>query len=714
MPSSAMYARGREPTAEGDKLGFIKLMVAGRNRAWHARLIQDMFKWEGVIANDFEDEFLQDPQTQMDAGPSIIHAADAKDASHSADGSGSNRSGGEQDDVWRESRQERYQGVAEVIVEHYASSMVLPAWARAGLDVQEMQQEILVKNICFVDTPGYSSFNNPNRAMDLVVSYLGLQFQTTNEFFARSAVSDDSLGRFLANNATGAHSHVDACLYIIEGQLTDLDVVFMQRLQAWVNLIPVLIPSTAPKDGCDTTMTSLAIDVSAARQDLIRQLQQHDTEIYGMEHVIAAANATDSPFSSDASPEDDLSPPPLSLDGGLMHSDVTSPPFVYMVPLTNLVAGAAGGLDQDVQQLDVTPQDESSYRPASASVSTSQPSLPSSSDVYGRLARADLALLQKWIFVDHLAALRHHTTLKFLRWRRYLPTVSPSSMNSSMDLSSSRYRQPSYNQNSYLPFPHLNGTIPGTLRPFVPTTAGDSPPLSATGPTEVRQYPLPTELASELMARDQKRVSCKAARLLGTHRKVFERIMLERQEAWRRALQGIEREHRIDFLVRELKRWATSDQSIPFEQQVYDTDTRPLERSMEGSDHVVGLGSEVGMAVGSAPSLRDALSLSSSVSLEPTESGRRGSGGRCVLRPSRRKSGRVAHSVPLRPTSTGANEPIDDEVDSEDPLGLGLWMSEIFGAIGNGIVHVVALVGMGSLATWIYTHYLEHQVTWIG
>src|SRR5690349_9392913 len=87
--------------------------------------------------------------------------------------------------------------------------------------------------------------------MDLVISYLGLQFQTTNEFFSRSALSDDSLGRFLANNTTGAHSHVDACLYVIEGQLSDTDILFMQRLQPWVNLIPVLIPPSTHLRGTE-------------------------------------------------------------------------------------------------------------------------------------------------------------------------------------------------------------------------------------------------------------------------------------------------------------------------------------------------------------------------------------------------------------------------------------------------------------------------------
>ncbi|KAF9992662.1 hypothetical protein BGZ65_011970, partial [Modicella reniformis] len=60
MPMPTMFMKSRESTSEGDKLGFVKLMVAGKSRVWHSRLIQDVFKWDGIVANDFEDTFLQE------------------------------------------------------------------------------------------------------------------------------------------------------------------------------------------------------------------------------------------------------------------------------------------------------------------------------------------------------------------------------------------------------------------------------------------------------------------------------------------------------------------------------------------------------------------------------------------------------------------------------------------------------------------------------
>ncbi|KAF9356917.1 hypothetical protein BGX26_004549 [Mortierella sp. AD094] len=361
MPSSAMFAKGREPTADGDKLGFVKMMVAGKSRTCHSRLIQEMFKWDGVVANDFEDEFLQDHRS-LSAAQNTTENDQASHTyvSHSARGSCSSQSSAQQVESSLGLKQERYQGVAQVIVERFASSMVLPAWARAGLDEQDMQHEILIKNICFVDTPGYGSFSNPSHAMDLVVSYLGLQFQTTNEFFSSSAVSNDSLGRFLANNTTGAHSHVDVCLYVIEGHLTDTDIAFMQRLQSWVNLLPVLIPTGATHGSIGSTLYPHPINVDAVRMGLIKQLRDNDIEVYGMDEYSARAASTPSPHLTDVSQEEDISSPPLSMEGNSRNAEYASPPFIFFVTEDIENANLMGRVDAAVQQLDVTGDKERS------------------------------------------------------------------------------------------------------------------------------------------------------------------------------------------------------------------------------------------------------------------------------------------------------------------------------------------------------------------
>ncbi|KAG9061094.1 hypothetical protein KI688_007723 [Linnemannia hyalina] len=648
MPSSAMFVKSREPTAEGDKLGFVKLMVAGQSRVWNSRLIQDMFQWDGVIANDFDDEFLQDP---------LLNDSDTVAAVAGSNGV----------------------GVREAIVEHYASSMVLPAWARAGFEDQELHQEILVKNICIVDTPGYSAFNNPNRAMDLVISYLGLQFQTTNEFFSRSALSDDSLGRFLANNTTGAHSHVDACLYVIEGQLSEIDILFMQRLQPWVNLIPVLIPPSThlwererervPQEGQEEedvimfTPTNTTEMIASARMDLIRQLKEHEIHIYGIDLDGAlsdppiSTSSNSSPFTTAESPEADLaSPPLLALDGiNLLSPEFTSPPFIFHVPPSLMEDTGVGQLDRDVLQLDVVttqeskdPQDDEDGSD-NGHHSTLLPTIPqhrASSALGVQEDLPDLGPLRRWVYVKHLAALRHHTTQKFLSWRRHLPLMPnlESPMESSQDSGSYRQQQRRHHnshggqlpqQQSLNAFSSYSGL--GSHRPALSTATHSPPPsISVTRlnhPLQQQhlsnQRTMPTDMLGDLRAQDQVRISEKVVRMLETQGQVFERILQERQVAWRQALEGMEREQRIEFLMHELRRWAnegpnSKEQTRELErggskQKRLDVQYREGSRDSEwgsaGGGAGVGLGlGASGVAVGSAvatvpaePSLRDAL-----------------------------------------------------------------------------------------------------------
>ncbi|KAF8941811.1 hypothetical protein BGZ47_007161 [Haplosporangium gracile] len=802
-------------------------MVAGQSRVWNSRLIQDMFRWDGIIANDFDDEFLQDPLlSESDASGIGLAATAVVDSGSGSNepslhgdqaGSGggvssSNESSSFMEETPGHQRKREYYahphqtgvgvGVREAIVEHYASSMVLPAWARAGFEDQELHQEILVKNICIVDTPGYSAFNNPNRAMDLVISYLGLQFQTTNEFFSRSALSDDSLGRFLANNTTGAHSHVDACLYVIEGQLSEIDIQFMQRLQPWVNLIPVLIPPTtllqqqqqregAPQEEQEDvimfTPITTAEMIASARVDLISQFKEHEIHIYGIDHDSVmtghhvpplSTSLNSSPFMTAESPEADLpSPPLLVLDGNNpLSPEFTSPPFIFHVPPSIMEDTGVGQLDRDVLQLDVvTTQENKDMQDDeddsdNGHHSTLLPTVPqhrASSALGVQEDLPDLGPLRCWVYVNHLAALRHHTTQKFLSWRKHLPSMH---IQSPMELSqdSGSYRQQRQHhahggggqqqQHSLNTFSSDSG--PGSYRLALSTATLSSPPsISITQyhqhqPQQLQlnhQRVLPTDMLGDLREQDQRRISEKVVRMLETQGQVFERILHERQVAWRQALEGMEREQRIEFLMYELRRWANEGPSVK-EQQ-----SRNLERGQKhrrlnvqyregsrdsecssavGGSGEVGLGLETsGLAMGSAagtgePSLRDAL-FSESYGVEVSNSVRA-----TTANITGRKSHKSKHSScrdpwsakknrsssssskvsSNRPSSRDQDTDMHDghEVEEEDPLGLGLWMSRLFGAIGRGLVQIVVMVGMGSFATWVYTHFLEHRVAWIG
>ncbi|KAG0253376.1 hypothetical protein BG011_006395 [Mortierella polycephala] len=725
MPSSAMFVKSREPTIEGEKLGFVKMMVTGQNRTWNSTLIRGMFKWDGIIANDFDDEFLQ--EQRLDSDSNISRMASETRGSipvqnlHSSAGSqdsGTNESSGHAEgSSSSQGKWDQYHDPTEAIIEHFASSMILPSWARAGFDEQDIHQEILVKNICFVDTPGYNAFNNPDRAMDLVISYLSLQFQVTNEFFSRAALSDDSLGRFLANNSTGAHSHVDLCLYVIEGGLTEIDIQCMRRLQSWVNLVPVLLlPLT------DSNTDSGSIDMGMRRQDLIQQLKEHEIEVFGMTMDDDGSpgphptNESLSLFSTAAVSDEDISPPPLSLDADPMQTRVASPPFIFHVIDSPDIDTSSQSVDANVQQLDVMPDGKEHVirfveEPSAASSSLSSSSTPAATAAAFD-GQNDLDSLRQWAYVNHLAALRHRTTLKFLDWRRNLLATSVSSMNSSQELGSSRQRHHSFNQHGQVLYSYHPESNAGSRRNTVSTATTHSTPPSLSG----IQLPLtPMELVSDLRARDQKRISERAVRMVETHGQVFGRILQEREEVWRRALENMEREQRIDFLVQELKRWATN---VPLQDQ---QQSRPTLHTRDRTDsaggsrvHTLGLGLGSGHSQDSGPLFRDAMSTDQLEHSRPSDGFTHRRNGRS--RDARRRGTKVSRRSRQSNDQTcmdSSGVRNGDGTDGEgDPLGLGLWASRFFGTLGRRLYQFVVMVGMGSLATWIYTHFLE-RVTWI-
>ncbi|KAF9391066.1 hypothetical protein CPC16_004608 [Podila verticillata] len=683
MPSSAMFVKTREPTVEGDKMGFLKMMVAGRSRTWNLRLIRELFKWEGIIANDFDDEFLKSPVMEEGGSSDTGSNMDAHGLSSGVESRSSQSS--DPSIEWtrrRRHKQQQQHAAADALVERYASTTVLPMWARAGLDEQDMHQEILVKNICFVDTPGYNSFTNTQRAMDLVISYLGVQFQATNEFFSRSIVSDDSLGRFLANNTTGAHSHVDLCLYVIEDQLTALDIQFLARLQPFVNILPVLIPNLSSSHDAQSP------DVTAVRQDIIRQLREHEIYAYGMGQ---SKEQQDSLFSTRLAMEDELSPPPLVLDAQVPSPYVfTTPPFVLKLSGNDVEERRT---DAAVQHLDIHRSDNAQLRHPTEGSTQSSTSIDT---------RGQLDALRHWIYTENLPALRHQTTLKFLSWRRRLPFMASLSIDSSQESGSLQPRH----QNPQLMYPDLGDYASGSFQAFSTSINKSSPPPSvADQPHPLQQHPhqhqraMPTHGLAQLHTQDRQRLSAKAAQMLEPYSQVFERILRERHEAWQLALQGLEREQRIEFLVQEIRRWATEGALPHTDQQ------QPLAPGHQELDdsyrHVVGLGLGSGHVSVRPPSLKDALDPDLASTRANTH-----------LSTQRRTGKRRTKKSPIPKATENSDLPEETKSEydhGEDPLGLGQLMGRLLGALGRGLVQVVMMIGMGSFATWIYTHFLEHR-----
>lgn len=541
--------------------------------------------------------------------------------------------------------------------------------------------------LSFVDTPGYNSFINTQRAMDIVISYLGVQFQATNEFFSRSIVSDDSLGRFLANNTTGAHSHVELCLYVIEDQLTTLDIQFLARLQPFVNILPVLIPNSSSSHDAQSP------DVTAVRQDIIRQLREHEIYAYGMGQN---KEQPDSPFSTGLTMEDELSPPPLVLDAQAQSPYVfTTPPFVLKLPQDDVEERRT---DAAVQHLDIHGSDNTQLRHPTEGSTQSSTSMDT---------RCQLDALRHWIYTENLPALRHHTTLKFLSWRRRLPFMASLPMDSSQESGSLQARH----QNPQLMYPDLADYASVSFQAFSTSTNKSSPPPSVADQSHPpQQHPhqhqraMPTQGLAQLHAQDRQRLSAKAAQMLEPYSQVFERILHERHEAWQLALQGLEREQRIEFLIQEIRRWATEGAQLHTDHQ---QQLAPGHSELEVSyRHVVGLGLGTGQDGVRSPSLKDALDPDLASTRANTH-----------LSTQRRTGKRWTKKSPI-PKATESSGQAKEETKSEydhdgDPLGLGQMMGRLLGALGRGLVQVVVMIGMGSFATWIYTHFLEHRVMWI-
>lgn len=516
--------------------------------------------------------------------------------------------------------------------------------------------------------------------MDLVISYLGVQFQATNEFFSRSIVSDDSLGRFLANNTTGAHSHVDLCLYVIEDKLTALDIQFLARLQPFVNILPVLIPNSSSSHDAQSP------DVTAVRQDIIRQLRKHEIYAYGMGQN---KEQPDSPFSTGLTMEDELSPPPLVLDAQAPSPYVfTTPPFVLKLPGDDVEERRT---DAAVQHLDIHRSDNAQLR---------HPTEGSTQSSTSMVTRGQMDVLRHWIYTENLPALRHHTTLKFLSWRRRLPFMASLPIDSSQESGSLQPRH----QNPQLMYPDLGDYASGSFQAFSTSTNKSSPPPSVADQPHQHQRAMPTHGLAQLHTQDRQRLSAKAAQMLEPYSQVFERILRERHEAWQLALQGLEREQRIEFLVQEIRRWATEGAQPHMDQQ---QQLAPRHQELEVSyRHVVGLGLDSGHGTARTPSLKDALDPDLASTRVNTHLS------------TQRRTGKIrTKKSPISKATESSGQPEEEtksEYDhGEDPLGLGQMMGRLLGALGRGLVQVVVMIGMGSFATWIYTNFLEHRVMWI-
>lgn len=212
MPSIKMPSR-RPFTARGKILGRLKVLIAGDTGVGKTSLIKS-------IVQTCEDIVHVDPLSPN--LPSIDQLTSQKPKSKSS--RANVRS-------------------TDKITEVYASTKPYPTW---WSDIEEtkvlrrrksMGDTVLERNICFVDTPGYSHAMSKMESIESTLRYIEAQF--TKPFTDTTGNSGDLVS--LLSGSGGFQ--VDVVLYMIQQDLKDEDIVFLQHLAAITNVIPLIAKS---------------------------------------------------------------------------------------------------------------------------------------------------------------------------------------------------------------------------------------------------------------------------------------------------------------------------------------------------------------------------------------------------------------------------------------------------------------------------------------
>ncbi|KAG8526801.1 uncharacterized protein KY384_008230 [Bacidia gigantensis] len=133
------------------------------------------------------------------------------------------------------------QSYHQPITEIYASTKPYPHWwanaQKSSLfQRKSMGDTVLERNLCFVDTPGYSAGMSKLATMNEVTEFVEDQLQRS--FSAKSGEGD--VVSLLSGHGG---SLVDVVFYLISQDLTNEDTVFLQRLAALTNVVILISKS---------------------------------------------------------------------------------------------------------------------------------------------------------------------------------------------------------------------------------------------------------------------------------------------------------------------------------------------------------------------------------------------------------------------------------------------------------------------------------------
>ncbi|KAJ3190564.1 hypothetical protein HK101_008600 [Irineochytrium annulatum] len=127
----------------------------------------------------------------------------------------------------------------------------------------------VANNFTIVDTPGFGSQIDAIATIEPVVNHHVQKFKETDEVFERME-KIPNLVRFL-NSGSGAHGHVDVCIYGVLHRLKPVDIEYMRRLGNVVNLVPVIVK-------CDTLKPT---EITALKVSVLEEIARAKIPIYG-------------------------------------------------------------------------------------------------------------------------------------------------------------------------------------------------------------------------------------------------------------------------------------------------------------------------------------------------------------------------------------------------------------------------------------------------
>lgn len=197
----------RKPfTPGGLRLGKLKVLVAGSPKAGKSQLIKAMVDMcqDIVLADDPVAVDSEIVETTASTKPFPLHwlASHERRKSHATATSMNNRSGN--------------------LIE--------------SLESVTSSDGVLDRNICFVDTSGPGA-----QAPDRAIQYLETQFRQTANVV--NALEPQIVSLFTSASSLSEFAHVDVCLYVISGSLSEDDIECMAEIGEFTPVVPVIAKS---------------------------------------------------------------------------------------------------------------------------------------------------------------------------------------------------------------------------------------------------------------------------------------------------------------------------------------------------------------------------------------------------------------------------------------------------------------------------------------